>query len=165
MVVDKDGNAELLDNETGFTLSLDSVGNNKVTFDVDSNTSGSKMVVLEVSKDVLDVGLDQEVELKINGTTVTLASSLEAVLGATGSSPVYYLIDTGDSYQVVLYMPDAEDKELELSVADSESKKETKEKTDYTWLYIILAAIIIILFIIVMMSMARKTDRSEYYEE
>ncbi|MGA1848316.1 MAG: PKD domain-containing protein, partial [Thermoplasmatota archaeon] len=165
MVVDKDGKGTLVDNETGFSLKLDSVGNNTVSFKVDSDSSGSKMVVLDVSKDVLKVGEDQKVILKIDGTEVTLASSLEDVLRATGSTPLFYIIDTGDSYRVVVYMPDAEDKDLELSVTDSEGIGDVDEETDDNWLYILLAAVVVILVVIILMSMARNRGRSEEYEE
>jgi hypothetical protein len=165
MTVDKDGNGVLVDNETGFSLKLDSVGNNTVSFDVDSDTSGSKIVVLEVSKDVLEVGEDQEVTLKIDGKEVALAKSLEAVLGATGSTPLFYIIDTGDSYRVVLYMPDARDKDIDLSVTDSGGLADIEEETDDTWLYVLLAAVVVVLVMIVLMSMARNRGRLEEYEE
>jgi hypothetical protein len=165
IVVDKDGKGVVVDNETGFSVKLDSAGNNTVSFDVDSDTSGSKMVVLDVSKDVLKVGDDNEVILKIDGMEVTFVSLLEDVLGATGSTPLFYIIDTGDSYRVVVYMPNAEDKDLELSVTDSEGIGDADEETDDTWLYVLLAAIVIILVIIILMSMARNRGRFEDYEE
>jgi len=165
MVVDKDGKGVVVDNETGFSLKLDSVGNNTVSFNVDSATSGSKMVVLDVSKEVLKVGEDQEVTLKIDGTEVTLASSLEAILGADSSTPLFYMIDTGDSYRIVVYMPNAEDMDLELSVTDSGRIGDIEKETDEIWLFLLLAAVVVILIIIVLMSMARNSGRYEDHEE
>ncbi len=143
--IDGNGNGKVLMNETGFKVTVEGTEEGSVSLHVESPDPDPKVVVFEVSKELLEVSEDGSVVVEVDGIKVKMASSLEEVLTANGSEPLFYLIDTGGSYKVFLYLPDPTDVDVEVS----SSEPERSQSVPMVSIVIILLMIIVLALIIV----------------
>ncbi len=127
--IDGNGNGKVLMNESDFSITVEGVEDGDVSLHIESPNSDPKVVVFEVSKDVLEVSEDGSVVIEVDGIKVKMASSLEEVLTSNGSEPLFYLIDTGSSYKVFLYLPDPTDVDVTISSTEPERAQRIEPKT------------------------------------
>ncbi|MGA1821487.1 MAG: PKD domain-containing protein [Thermoplasmatota archaeon] len=157
ITVDKEGSETQIE-KNGTSISVKDSDDDSVTFSVKTSEDDS-IVVMEVDKDMLEVGEDEVLQLRIGGKIVGSASDLESLLTSSSSTPLYYIVDTGDSYRIVLYLPDETDSDVDLLVVEDPEKE--KDDSALIWLILLIAVVVIILVLIVMVGFSRREETGE----
>lgn len=159
MEVSEGGQGTVIETEDGTSISLDDVGEGGASFSFDSNSTDPRVIVLDVSKEAISLSYGEDAKVRIDGIDIQEAESLEDVIGATGENPLYYIVRSGDTYRVMVYLPDPSDvDDIDIIVTgDSDTSDQEDDDTGYDWFLIIIIIISLILaMIVIVLVLARR---------
>ena len=153
------GTAESYDDKT--SVRINSTTNKKATFDL-STTEDDKIVIMEVSKDLIGADSESTPVIDVDGRKINVTDDLEGLLTGSFDEPVCYVEDIGGSYRVFLYMPEKSDSEVEVYASEEESKDE--DVGFNMWLLLALLVMILLVVMVAAFIWTRAKRGSQYTE-
>ncbi len=162
--VSSGGQGSIMVSEDGTSIILDEVDEHGASFSFDSNSTDPKVIILEVSKQALEISSGEDIKLQIDGEDIELVDSIDDLLDADGDSPMYYIVRTGDSFKVMLYLPDpSQVDDIDIVVIDNsmDDKDGSKDSSDRLFLWLMIGVIIILAILVIVLLLARKGPKYE----
>jgi len=104
----------------------------------------------------------------LDGSTISEADSLDDIINGNGTTPLYYIVRHGDSYKVMLYLPDPSDiDEIDIVVDDSSSNSdpEGEDENDGWFLWVMIALSVILALVVIILVVSRRGPRYDGLDE
>ena len=95
-------------------MKVRSLEKNRIRIIVESEEHKGKVVGINVDKDTLNAKNSKEIAVMLDGEGMKKASGVEEVLGAEGDEGVYWIVESPEGMQALIYVPSFSEHEITL---------------------------------------------------